>query len=111
MSVKKRGISIVFLAMLTTALLSSTILLAEDTEGETVRLEGFVSVLRDANDAIISVQLVTDEDTYKVVLDEKGLELGEEMEYEKVEVEGIVSEKDEQKWLKVLKFKAIEEEQ
>ena len=111
MSVKKRGISIVFLAMLTTALLSSTILLAEDTEGETVRLEGFVSVLRDANDAIISVQLVTDESIYKVELNEKGLGLGEEMEYEKVEVEGIVSEKDEQKWLKVLKFKAIEEEQ
>ncbi len=110
MSAKKRRMSIVFLVMLTTVFLASTGF-AEEAEGKTVKLEGFVSVARDANDVIISVQLITDEDTYNVVLDEKGLELGKEMEYTEVEVEGIVSEKDNQKWLKVLTFKEIEEEQ
>jgi hypothetical protein len=107
MSAKKQKMGIVFLAMLTTALLASSCFAAE---GETVKLQGLVSVLRDANDVITSVQLVTGEDTYNVELDAKGKELGENMEGEKVEVEGIVSKKDDQKWLKVLTFKAVEEE-
>ena len=111
MSAKKQERCIVFLAMLTTALLASTSLAAEGSEPKIVKLEGFVSVLKDANDVIISVQLVTDEDTYDVVLDAKGLELGEEMEGEDVEVEGVVSKEDDQEWLKVLTFKAIEEEE
>jgi len=107
MSAKKQKMGIVFLAMLTTTLLASTCLAAE---GETVKLQGLVSVIRDANDVITSMQLVAGEDTYDVVLNAKGLELGENMEGEKVEVEGIVSQKDNQKWLKVLTFKAVEEE-
>ena len=108
MSAKKQKMGIVFLAMLTTTLLASTCLAAE---GETVKLQGLVSVIRDANDVITSMQLVAGEDTYDVVLNAKGLELGENMEGEKVEVEGIVSQKDNQKWLKVLTFKAVEEEE
>ena len=111
MSVKKGRTTLVFLAVLITALLSSSGLAAEEPEPKTVTLEGFVSVLRDANDVITSVQLITDEEAYEVVLDAKGLELGEEMEDEVVEVEGIVSEEDEQKWLKVLTYEAIEEEE
>ena len=107
MSAKKQKMGIVFLAMVTAALLASSCFAAE---GETVKLQGLVSVLRDANDVIVSVQLVTDEDAYNVELNAKGLELGENMEGEKVEVEGIVSKKDDQKWLKVLTFKAVEEE-
>lgn len=110
MSTKKRRISIVFLAMLTTTLLASTSF-AEEAKVETVRLEGFVSVVKDANDAITSVRLFTDEDIYNVVLDEKGLELGSKMEFSEVEVEGIVSEKGDQKWLKVLTFKEIKEDE
>ena len=109
MSAKKQEMCIVFLAMLTTALLASTSLAVE--EPKIVKLEGFVSVLRDVNDVIISVKLVTDEDIYDVVLDAKGLELGEEMEGEDVEVEGVVSKEDDQKWLKVLTFKAVEKEE
>ncbi len=112
MSAKKQGMCIVFLAMLTTALLASAGFAAEGSEPETVKVkvEGFVSVLRDANDVVISVQLVTDEETYDVVLDAKGLELGEEMEGEDVEVEGVISKEDDYMLLKVLTFKAIEEE-
>lgn len=110
MSAKKQEMCIVFLAMLTMALLASAGFAAEGSEPKTVKVEGFVSVLRDANDVIISVQLVTDEETYDVALDAKGLELGEEMEGEDVEVEGVVSEEDDYMWLKVLTFRAVEEE-
>ncbi len=110
MSAKKQRMCLVLLAMLTTALLSLVSLAAEAPEAKPVKLEGFVSVLRDANDVIISVQLETDEEVYEVVLDKKGIALGEEMEDQEVEVKGKVSEKDEQKWLQVLAYKAIEEE-
>ncbi|MFZ0034497.1 MAG: hypothetical protein WAK60_05860 [Sedimentisphaerales bacterium] len=108
MSAKKQRTGIVFLAVLATALLASTCLAAE---GETVSLKGFVSVLRDVNDVITSVQLVTDQETYSVVLDAKGLELGDKMEGEEAAVDGVVSKEGDQKWLKVLTFKAVEEEQ
>ncbi len=110
MSAKKQEMCIVFLAMLTTALLASASLAAEGSEPEIVKLEGFVSVLKDVNDVIISVELVTDEKAYDVVLNAKGLELAEQMEGEEVEVEGVISKEDDQEWLKVLTFKAIEEE-
>jgi hypothetical protein len=107
MFVKKQRMGIVFLAMLTTALLASTCFAAE---GGTIKSQGIVNVTRDANDVITSVQLDADAGTYNVELDAKGLELGEDMDGQKVEVEGVVSEKDNQKWLKVLTFKAVEEE-
>jgi hypothetical protein len=108
MSAKKQKTGIVFLAVLTTAILASTCLAAE---GETVSVKGLVSVLRDANDVITSVQLVTGEETYSVVLDAKGLELGDKMEGEEAAVDGAVSKVGDQKWLKVSTFKAVEEEQ
>jgi DNA/RNA endonuclease YhcR with UshA esterase domain len=107
MFVKKQRVGIVLLAMLTTAILASTCFAAE---GETVKLQGVVSVLKDANGAITSVQLDADDGTYNVELNPKGKELGE-MNGQMVEVEGIVSQKDNQKWLKVLTFKAVEEEE
>jgi hypothetical protein len=106
MFVKKQRVSIVLLAMLTTAILASTCFAAE---GEAIKSQGVVSVARDANEVITAVQLVTDAGTYNVELDAKGLELGE-MGGQVVEVEGIVSQKDNQKWLKVLTFNAVEEE-
>jgi hypothetical protein len=107
MFVKKQRVGIVLLAMLTTAILASTCFAAE---GETVKLQGVVSVTRDANDVITAVQLAADAGAYNVELDAKGKELGENMEGEKVEVEGVVSEKDGQKWLQVLTFEVVEEE-
>ena len=111
MSAKKQDMYIVFLATLTTALLALPSFAAVAPEPTVFTLQGHVSVLRDANDVITSVRLVTDEDIYDVVLDAKGLELGEQMEDREVEVEGVVSEEDDQKWLKVLTFKAVEKEE
>jgi hypothetical protein len=104
MFVKTQRVGIVLLAMLTAAILASTCFAAE---GETVKSQGVVSATRDANDVITAVQLAADADTYNVELDAKGLELGE-MDGQKVEVEGVVSEKDGQKWLKVLMFTVAE---
>jgi uncharacterized protein (UPF0333 family) len=104
MLVKKQEIGIVFLAILTAAILSSTCLAAE---GNNVKVQGTVNTTRDANDAITAVQLAADAGTYNVELDANGLELGE-MDGQKVEVEGMVSEKDGQKWLKVVKFSTAE---
>jgi hypothetical protein len=107
MFVKKQRVGVVLLAMLTTAILASTCFAAE---GETVKLQGVVSVTRDANDVITAVQLAADTGAYNVELDAQGKELGESMEGEKVEVEGVVSSKDNEKWLKVLTFEVVEEE-
>jgi hypothetical protein len=104
MFAKRQRMGIALLAMLVTALLASTCFAAE---GETVKLQGVVSVTRDANDVITAVQLAADAGTYNVELDAKGLELGE-MDGQKVEVEGVVSEKDGQKWLTVLMFTVAE---
>jgi hypothetical protein len=108
MFVKKQRIGIVLLAMLTMAILASTCFAVE---AETVKVQGFVSVIKDVNGAITSVQLDTDDVTYNVELNPKGKELGEKMEDEKVEVEGIVSQKDGQEWLTVLTFKVVDEEE
>ncbi len=104
MFVKKQGMGIVFLAILTAAILSSTCFAAE---GDNVKAQGIVNTTRDANDAITAVELAADAGTYNVELDANGLELGE-MDGQKVEVEGVVSEKDGQKWLKVVKFSTLE---
>lgn len=112
MSAKRQGMRIVFLAILTTAFLASAGLAAEGTEPTVIETEGYVNVLRDANDVILSVQLVADEQIYDVMLDAKGLELGEQAEDEDVEVAGVVSRADDQQlWLKVRTFKVLEEEQ
>lgn len=105
MLAKKQTIGIALLAMLTAALLASTCFAAE---GETVKLTGTVSVTKEA-DVIKSVQLTTDAGAYNVELDDQGLALGA-LDGKKVEVEGTVTEKDNQKSLKVVTFKAVEAE-
>jgi hypothetical protein len=110
MLVGKQRMATLILAMVTALLLTTVSLAVENPEPNSVTLQGHVSVLRDANDVIVSVQLITDEVTYEVVLDEKGIALGEEMDGEDVEVQGVVSEKDKQKWLTVQSYKAVEEQ-
>ncbi len=106
MFVKRQRVGIALLTMLAMVLLVSTCFAAE---GETVQVQGVVSVTRDANDIITAVQLVTNAGAYNVELDANGEELGESMEGENVEVEGVVSEKDGQKWLTVSTFSTLEE--
>jgi len=112
MSVKRQGMRIVFLATLMTIFLASTGFAAEESTPEAIEAAGFVSVIMDSNDVILSVELVTDEEIFEVVLDEKGLELGQRMADKDVEVEGVISEgEDQELWLKVRTFKALKEEQ
>ncbi len=100
----KKTLGILCLAMLTAALLASNCFAAE---GDAVKLQGTVSITKEA-DVIKAVELITDAGAYAVELDAKGMELGA-MDGKKVEVEGMVSEKDGQKSLKVLSFTAVVE--
>ena len=110
MLTRKQLIRVVCLAMTMTLVPGLVSLAVEDSESNVVTLQGFVSTYVDANDVIESVQLTTAENiTYEVVLDEKGTELGEKMDGKDVEVKGIVTENDEQMWIKVQSFKALEE--
>ena len=104
----KQTIGILCLAMLMTALWAST---CSAAEGEATKVQGTVSVTKEA-DVVKSVQLTTDAGTYYIELDENGLALGE-MDGKQVEVEGTVTvpEKDGPKWLKVLSFNELEEEE
>jgi DNA/RNA endonuclease YhcR with UshA esterase domain len=104
MLAKKQTISIA-LAMLTAALMVSACFAV--AEGETVKVQGVVSVTKEA-DVVKAVQLATDADVYSVELDDQGMAMGE-MDGKKVEVEGMVSEQDGQKWIKVLSFTAVAE--
>jgi hypothetical protein len=77
----------------------------------TVKVQGVVDVTKDAAGVITKVTLTTeDEVVYNVVLDAKGLELGQEMADEEVEVEGTVSKQDGQEWITVQSYKAVEKE-
>ncbi len=110
MLARKQLIWAVCLAMTMTLVPGLVSLMAEGAEADVVALQGVVSTYMDANNVIELVQLTTTEGiTYAVVLDEKGTELGENMNGKNVEVEGIVTKIDEQEWIKVQSFKALDE--
>ena len=73
-----------------------------------VRLEGTVSVTKDSNDVVTSIELTTARKTvYHVTLDKKGKELSDSNGKEVV-VQCVVTEKDNQKWIKVIEFRLVE---
>jgi hypothetical protein len=110
MLTRKQLIVVVCLAITVTLVSGLVSLAAEGPEPNVVTLQGFVSTSADANNVIKSVRLTTDENIiYEVALDEKGIELGKKMDGKQVEVTGIVTEKDEQKWIEVQSFKALDE--
>ncbi len=104
MFVKKQTMGIALFAILVAALFGSTCFAAES---EDVRAAGVVSATKDANGVITAVQLAADTGTYSIELDAKGLELGA-MDGKKADVSGTVTEKDGQKWMKVVDFSAME---
>ncbi len=111
MLVAKEKLQGVFVAMLVSLLFCSVGLAADEPGTDVVTVEGMVSVVRDANDQITSVQLTADDGSvYQITLDAKGIALGDEMEDEQAQVHGKVSEKDGAKWLTVLSYKAAKEE-
>lgn len=82
---------------------------APPAQPKEVKLEGTVSVVKDANNVITAVKLTTAISAYEVVLNEKGLELGKTMDGKKVEVEGTIQHKDGQKLIDIKSFKPVEE--
>jgi hypothetical protein len=74
----------------------------------TVKLEGTISVTKDSNDVVTSIKLTTaSKAVYNVTLDKKGEELGS-LNGKEVEVRCVVTEKDKQKWIKVIEFQLVE---
>jgi hypothetical protein len=74
----------------------------------TVKLEGTVSVTKDSNDVVTSIKLTTANKTvYHVTLDEKGKELSG-LNGKEVEVRCVITEKNDQKWIKVHEFRLVE---
>jgi hypothetical protein len=109
MLIGKQLIGVVCLAITVTLVSGLVSLAAEESESDVVVLQGVVNTYADANGIIESVQLTTAEGiTYEVVLDEKGTELGENMDGEDVEVEGIITVEDEQMWIEVRSFVVLE---
>jgi len=109
MFTKKNKMGVAFFMMLAAAFLVSCCFAEEAEKNETVTLKGLVSVTKDAEEAVISVQLTTDEGVYEVELDAQGLALAETLEGLKADVSGTVSEEDNQKRLKVIKFEEVKE--
>ena len=112
MLTKENLVKLAILLIAGTALLSAVCFAAEKTPGEppkTVKVQGVVNVTKDANSVITKVTVVTkDKVVYNVVLNVRGLDLGKTMADKEVEVEGVISKKDGQDWIKVQTFKAVE---
>jgi hypothetical protein len=76
----------------------------------TVKLEGTISVTKDANDVVTSIKLTIADKAktvYNVTLDKKGKELGD-FNGKEVKVQCVITKKDDQKWIKVSEFQVIE---
>ncbi len=77
---------------------------AGKTKPAITKIEGAVSVTKDANE-IKTVKVTTkDKGVFNVVLNEKGKELGKKMGGKEAVVHGIVTEKNGEKWIDVHKF-------
>jgi thymidylate synthase ThyX len=113
MLAKKDLVKLAIVLIAGTALLSAVCFAAEQAPGvespKLVKVQGVVSVTKDANDVITKVTLTTkDKAVYNVVLSMRGLDLGKEMADKEVEVEGIVSKRDTQDWIRVRSYKQVE---
>jgi hypothetical protein len=112
---KKDVVKLAILSIAAAALLSSVCFAADEPKApeqpkpDVVKVQGIVHVTRDANDVITKVTLAAETEVYNVVLDAKGLELGKTMKGKKVEVEGVVSKKNNQTWITVQSYKPAEE--
>jgi hypothetical protein len=76
-----------------------------------IKLKGTVSVTKDPNNVVTAITLTTTYRTvktvYHVTLDTKRKELGG-LNGKEVELQGVVTEKDGQKWIKVQEFQLVE---
>jgi hypothetical protein len=67
---------------------------------------GIVSVIKDNDGNIVEIKVkATKELIYKVVLDEKGIELGKTLADRRARIEGFIETKDKVEWLTVKTFR------
>lgn len=110
MLTKKNLVTLAVVLIAGTALISAVCFAGEKCPAgatESVKVQGLVSVTKDAEGAITAVTLTAaDGAVYNVTLDENGIKLGEEMADKKVKAEGAVSDKDGQKCITVQSYMA-----
>jgi Rieske Fe-S protein len=105
----KRTIGMVLVAAAATALMASVVLAEANVPAKAppkplAKIEGAVSVVKDANE-IKEVKVTTkDKGVFNVVLNEKGKALGTRMAGKEAVVHGTVSEKNGEKWIDVHAF-------
>jgi hypothetical protein len=105
----KRMIGMVLVAAAATVLMASVVLADANAPPKPepkppVKIEGMVSVIKDANE-IKEIKVTTkDKGVFNVVLNEKGKELGKMMAGKEVVVHGTVTEKNGEKWIDVHRF-------
>ena len=110
MVTKKNLINLAVLLIAGAALLSAVCFAGEEAAAESTKVQGLVSVTKDADGAITAVTLTTAEGAvYNVTLDENGMKLGEEMADKNVEVEGTVAEQEGQETITVISYAAEQE--
>jgi hypothetical protein len=107
----KKLITLTLVAVMV-AFLSVSVTKAEDPNApktESVTVKGKVIVTKDAAGTITAVQLSSKRTgTHNIVLDANGKELGKQMEGKRVEVTGVETTKDNEKWLTVEKYTEVQ---
>jgi hypothetical protein len=77
----------------------------------TVKLKGTISVTKDPNNVVTAIKLTTAyKAVYYVTLDKKGEELGS-LNGKEADVQCVVTEKGDQKWIKVSGFQPVEKKE
>jgi len=104
---------LVLLSVLASFLFVSAARAAEANEpAKEPKYRGRVVVVKDANDAITAVQLVSPKlGTFNIVLDAKGKELGEKLVGKRVAVKAVEAVIDGAKWLTVESYREIQQPQ
>jgi hypothetical protein len=113
----KKMVGVVLLAVCLSIVVSSVGFAADPNapaqpapeEPKMLKVQGMVNVVKDANNVITAVTVKAKEVVYNVVLDKKGLELGEKMANKEAEVHGTIVKKDGKESLKVVSYKPVEE--
>ena len=75
-----------------------------DSVGQQVTVKGKVEVIKDPSGLITSVKIIAQDSTYFVTLDDSGNALGAQKNGAYVVVVGMLSVKDNQQWLTVLRY-------
>lgn len=108
----KRIIGMVLVAAAATVLMASVVLAEANAPAKTApkppaKIEGAVSVVKDANE-IKEVKVTTkDKGVFNVVINEKGKALGKRMAGKEAIVHGTVTEKNGEKWIDVHAFNPV----